>query len=357
MKQIIFLFLVFVLFSCKTMDEIIIEKIDDQSLKQIETIEILFLKYKTEKNRIYIDNSKKLIEELSNKAKNNKFFKAKIFGLEGEIALLQNNISEVNSMIQEIEVLNPNEEKLFILKASIEENLDKKESIIKQGIEKATTNTKLKLNLADLIFIKGDFTQATALYDEVFNELGEDYKSYYKKRRDLSYQFINNPPENIKIINELNKEKISFGDIIKITSNETAYLTKILNKSSKIEDNFQKLKEYGFFYKDNSTDNKIDSIIKRKDIAYFLLNIVSFIQNNKTLLTKYKIETKNKPEEKDLSPVPDIKTYDYFYTAVLILVEQEILDLPDGVNFLPENTMTGLEFFKLLKIFKKNYKN
>jgi hypothetical protein len=47
--------------------------------------------------------------------------------------------------------------------------------------------------------------------------------------------------------------------------------------------------------------------------------------------------------------------FDYFFTAVLVLVEREIIELSDGKNFKPENTVKGLDFFETLKKMMRFY--
>ncbi|HOV15650.1 MAG TPA: hypothetical protein PK771_15285, partial [Spirochaetota bacterium] len=327
-------------------------KIDSESQKLIDDVELSILKIKFSDEKSDSKNIDKNIKFLESKAKNNKYFKAKVFGLSGEVAFIKNDLNLVKTIITKIENLTISEEKLYILKANLEPNLSKKKEIIKIGIEKSNSTQKLKLYLADIFFLENNFEESVALYDEVFVNLSDEFKNYYKKRRDNAYQFIKNPPKNVNIASILNKEKITAGDMIELTLSEKDFIKKLVTE--KYKDNnelFNLLKDkYYFFYKDTQNDIKINELIKRKDIAYFLIKIVSYIEN-KELINKYKPkETDIIPnkEMKNLSPIPDIKISDYFYSAVLILVERELMDLPDGEKFYPDEHMKGLEFYKIL---------
>lgn len=364
MRKIIFAIGLFLsLFACKTLDETIIEKIDVESQKNIDEIELKLLKMKFSNDMSYtnymtdIDSTKRLIEKLEVKAKNNKYFKAKVLGLKGEVALLKREIAIVKDIITRIENITSSEEKLYILKADLNDNILEKEEIIKKGIENATSIEKLKLYLADIYFLQNKFEEAVALYDEVFVNLNDLYKSFYKKRRDSGYQFIKNPPNNPNIADILYKDKITVKDLLELTLSETDSIEKIVAENYKnSEELFNILNnKYNFFYKDMFVNIKFNDDIKRKDLAFFITNIIScYEKNNLINIYKPKEEINNPQKEvKDLSPIPDVKTYDYFYSSVLILVEREIMDLPDGERFYPDNYVKGDEYYKMLNRFAK----
>ena len=110
---------------------------------------------------------------------------------------------------------------------------------------------------------------------------------------------------------------------------------------------FNPLKENDYIH---SSVTNIDDVCTRKDIAYFILEIIVYLKNDPALKDKY---TNHYKENKILSPVPDVLVNDYFFNAVLMLVENEIMELPNGIHFFPENTMSGIEFNELLTKVKE----
>jgi hypothetical protein len=48
------------------------------------------------------------------------------------------------------------------------------------------------------------------------------------------------------------------------------------------------------------------------------------------------------------SPVPDLAYGSAIFDAALALVEREIMDLPDGRLFMPDQALSGLAFLEML---------
>ena len=69
--------------------------------------------------------------------------------------------------------------------------------ILDNGLTLADTTALIKLNMAEVFFTMNNFRKAAAFYDESFPRLHKNYEAYFQKKRDLAYQFIKTPPENI----------------------------------------------------------------------------------------------------------------------------------------------------------------
>ncbi len=91
-----------------------------------------------------------------------------------------------------------------------------------------------------------------------------------------------------------------------------------------------------------------DSPVNRKSAAWYLWGIVARAEHDPQLLTVYR-------QKYTTSPVPDVAVSDPWFDAVLGTVEREIMDLPDGVHFRPDDPVTGLEFVSILARMKKLY--
>ena len=346
MEKFLLFIILLIFIGCETTDLVIVNPIDNESQKLIEDVEILLLEYKFSFNKENLRKAFNIINDLMVKSRNNKIFEAKVLGLKGEYEIVQGN-KNIKSIIEDIARRNKNEEKLFILKAYIEDNINKREEILKLGIEKANSTDKIKIFLADIYFIKGDYIKATNLYDEIFINLSDIYGKFYNRRREIARIFIKNPPKNNLSALIIEKEKISFKDLINLTGFETDFLMdyKNIEKDNELK---EKLYIEKFIF---DKDINLEDYIKRKDVAYFLIKIIFLIEKDRSILTKYykEIDIKTYNEKKDLSPIPDIKTIDYFYTAVLVLVEREIMNFLDGINFYPEDFISGLEYYNTLK--------
>jgi hypothetical protein len=54
--------------------------------------------------------------------------------------------------------------------------------------------------------------------------------------------------------------------------------------------------------------------------------------------------------------VPDVEVGEPWFDAVLGVVEREVMDLPDGVNFRPEGEVSGLEYLTMLQRLQRLYR-
>lgn len=338
---------IILLSSCVTGDKVSVQTIDAESLEMIDRADLLLLDYKFSGDKSKIDEAEKLIEALEDRSLKNKIFEAKVLGLFGEMEFCKGQTINLKSYIEGIEDRNKYEERLYILKTNSATDPAEKEKILLQGIEKADDNLKLKLYLGDIYFLSGQFGKATALYDSVFTEISDEYRSYYVKKREISKNFIDKKVNGKNTILALLKDKITVGDLISTIFDETDLLGSY--KTQKIKEGYKNLISDKFFYDITLT---LEKEIKRKDIAFFLLKTLSIKENDPNMINKYVNIPSSEPfdvESATLSPVPDISTRDYFYTAALILVEREIMDLPDGERFFPEDFISGIEFFGVLK--------
>jgi hypothetical protein len=94
---------------------------------------------------------------------------------------------------------------------------------------------------------------------------------------------------------------------------------------------------------------KPETVASRKDVAFFLWGIVARLEHDTRLLTAYRTRY-------TASPVPDVPIDAPWFDAALGVVEQEIMDLRDGVHFQPDAPFTGLELLAALTTLRARYR-
>ena len=92
-----------------------------------------------------------------------------------------------------------------------------------------------------------------------------------------------------------------------------------------------------------------DSLAPRKSVGFFLWGLMARLEHNPKLLTVYRLKYTS-------SPVADVALTAPEFDAVLGVVEREIMELPDGVNFRPEQTITGLQYLGMLGKLLRQYR-
>ena len=91
--------------------------------------------------------------------------------------------------------------------------------------------------------------------------------------------------------------------------------------------------------------------ISRRCCARFLWNTYVKNQGEMSLLTKY--STRYNATGRTKSPVADVSVSNIDFDAVLGVIENEIMDLPDGKHFFPNKIVTKLDFLKWIKSIEK----
>ena len=352
MKKILFIvFITLVLVIVNIYSKKIINPIDENSKKMIAEVEDLIISYKMERIQSFSIKARSIINELKELAKNNKYFEAKVIGLTCQLEMANNNYENVASHISNIEKRNKNEEKLYMIKSEMEEDKKNKEKILLKGISKVENPIYLKLYLANNYYLTGKFIKAVKYYDEVYPELSDAYKRVYMVMRDLASEFSKNPPNNIEIIELLHKEEITVKDMLEIIYYESKLLSFIeVPKTQSIKKIFNILNENDYQYQIDKIS--FNSLLLRKDLAYFLQTLLVKLENNPSLKNKY-LGKYMIMDEKSL--IPDVDINHFYYNAVLVLVEREILELPDGVHFFPQGKVTGLKLFEIIKKLETFY--
>ncbi|MBN2536301.1 MAG: hypothetical protein JXB88_25690 [Spirochaetales bacterium] len=334
---------------CATvMDNVIETTVGKEDYQKIEEIDLLILDYKINRNMAQLDSATTKIHDLIKDRAYNKEYEATLYGLAGEIDNLVGNIQGVKNNFVQVEKRSKSVEYYFLLAAFLEKELSGKIKILEDGVLSANSSGKIKLYLALYYFEDKNFKKSTACFDDAFDLLHRKYKEYYMKDRELAYQLMENPNADSKDL--LDTEIVSFSHVIRLTLMQTDFLTHITaDKNKNPESLLDALKTYGYVHE---SIKNTEEICARKDVAYFLLSVVSYLENNPDLKVKYK---KQYEGNELASPVPDVQVTDYFFNAVLVLVENEIMELPNGIHFLPYKTMSGIEFNELLTKIKKKY--
>lgn len=349
-----FLIPVLLLWGCSSAPEtnqlIIEETIGNEDYRQLEELELMILEYKKTENPASLQTAENQLAGMIADPSLNKEFEARVHALHGEVLYYLGDIRAARTIAEQAELLFKTEPQLHLLKALLEKNPEKKILILEEARARDIISGRLLVELAELYFQAEEFGIATGLYDEAFTLLPEPYVAYYRKNRELARQFIENPPDDMEARDYIGIEKLLVSDMLNILLLQSTYLDSIAPRKD-IERNelTNLLKKEGYIHPD---DLRQDDLLVRKDTAYLILSIISRLEGNPELMHSYADQFLDAEME---SPVPDVKVSDYFFDAVLNLVEREIMELPDGINFEPDKTVSGLELNDILKALKQYY--
>lgn len=206
-------------------------------------------------------------------------------------------------------------------------------------LEKALANYK-----------KENYLEAVAQFDEAFISLDKSYREAYNQLRENAWRLRNITTGGEQEYRELLKQdSITLYQMVGVIQGQGDLLYKYTG-AKKLEANqvLRQLKSQGLFYSINSwTDVEQltkDTILTRSLAARFLWNLYHDRRGTLGNAPKYSHQFVG-----GTSPILDVPLDSPDFDAILGCIEKEFLDLPDGMNFYPDQPMSGVDFNESIK--------
>ncbi|MBO7164142.1 MAG: hypothetical protein PUH08_09655 [Treponema sp.] len=207
-------------------------------------------------------------------------------------------------------------------------------------LEKALANYK-----------KENYLEAVAQFDEAFISLDEFYREAYGQLREHAWRLRNistsGGDQEYRAL--LKQDKITLTQMISVIQGQGDLLYKYTGaKKQDANQVLRQLKSQGLFYSINSwTDVEQltkDTILTRSLAARFLWNLYHDRRGTLGNAPKYSHQFISSG-----SPILDVPLDSPDFDAILGSIEKELLDLPDGMNFYPDQPMSGMDFNESIK--------
>jgi hypothetical protein len=341
--------LTFLFISCAGLASRELASLDSRRVEELQSLDVALLDFTMNGDRSLVERVEKRTTELLSGDIPNREYRAELLGLLG-LAQFQLGKSETASKTTLlIERESPAEPRLYLLRALLLKDAKQQIVYLTESLPKAGRKGPLLLMLALRHFAEGEYRRSLAEFDEAFPTLPARYREHYQGKRDLAFRFIDQAPGKTDTRELFAKSELSLEDFILITRRETRYLeTMAADKNTPAALLLTPLKDKGYL-RDDKADPTL--AIRRRDAAYFVVRLMAALENNPGLPDRYAGAVRAGTP----SPVPDLSPSDYFYSAALVLVERELFDLPDGRHFFPDKTLSGADYFEVLKKLKTRY--
>lgn len=246
------------------------------------------------------------------------------------------------------------------LEKTTESSLAKMEEILSYDGKNGT----IMLEKGKMLYKKNQYDKAVAALDNAFlifdSEKKPKYREVYKPFRDNVWKLysagiddsvLNGSLKSADLAKPLTKDIM-----LKITIENTKLLEDFTGggKISNAELT-KKLTTYGVFSaaidKNNSQNTAFaitnSNAISRIMAARYIWNLYVKAKGKPEMLTRYSTRYGKMTNPK--SPIKDVDVKNPDFDAVLGVVETELMELPDGKSFHPDNIMTGLDFLSIIK--------
>ena len=266
------------------------------------------------------------------------FLLARLRAFEGLLALMSGDSVKANSAYKDAKSLQKNDPYVQLLGNRLINNPEGQLASIEGLLAKDTKNAVLTLEKGKLLFAEGKYHEAVAAMDNAFilfdKEGLKDYREIYSPLRANAWELYS----------------VSGLKVSKSGVNAKTDLGAVLSRDNLIS---LTLSNSSLFANKKAVENFLTRLeitepeITRKSCARFIWNLYAQKTGNQKNLTKY--SQKYKASGRTKSPVADVAVDDRDFDAVLGVVENEFMELPDGRNFQPDSSLTNMEFLNILK--------
>jgi hypothetical protein len=281
----------------------------------------------------------------------NRRLRARVEALRAEAALLARDPATARRLADSAAALSDAEEGVWIVRAALEPDPAARLSLMDTGIAKADEKSRLLCERGEELLKAGRYAQAAQDLDEGLRGLDTRFKALYGQDRDRAFSLTqasrDGGTEPVTGQSGSLETQLTLRGMIERTSSDTRFLAALSpDPKPSFGSLLPALRDAGLLLDPAASP---DAPALRKNVAFFLWGVISRTEHDPKLLTRYRLKYTT-------SPVPDLDVDEQWFDAALGVVEREVMDLPDGVHFNPDDPVTGLEYLGILGKLKKLYR-
>ncbi len=335
------------LFSCASIQrDIAYESLPGAKAEDLGRLELELVRLRANPDAKALAAARSNLEELAKTPNTDPLYRARLFALDSEAALLAGKPNEAEKKLAQSRAQYPGDELALLVESRLEPSPEKKLALLEAAIAKADISDRLTAEKAAILLETGNYRQALALFDASLPRLPAEYLLLFSPFRDKAYALRD---LDGKIAGSsaayLSAKPLSLIGMVIVTQQETALLDWFTGGATWAPGVlFERLKGAGWF---SDQASKPESTGTRKDAALFLWQLLS--RGKSEMLKRYSARYASSAA----SPVPDVAYGKAWFDATLGIVEEGIMNLPDGKNFIPEEEISGLDFFAALSAAAK----
>ena len=277
---------------------------------------------------------------------------ARLTALQGRAFLLAGNKAQARSCYERAKKKNGDDVMVIILGRRLGTVTD-----LDEAVPRHEGDGRLLLEKAITLYQSGRYADAAGYFDTAFLSLPLFYRQAYKPLRDTAWSLKNAVSGDAAFTKLLRQDTLSLVQMLEIAEHTTDLLNvytggEILT-GRKL---YTAAEQSGLLDSVSGTGDSVpavsrvlsaDTTVTRLLCARFLWNLKNSGSGNAAASVKYSQRYRKKIPA--VSPVPDVPLDSEDFDAVIGTVENELLVLPDGRNFNPGGTVSGVEFNESVK--------
>jgi tetratricopeptide (TPR) repeat protein len=302
--------------------------------------------------------ARRMISGLEKETSADADYSSRLTAWSGRLAILEGKYTDALRLYRQSMTLSPGNIPSLILGIRLEGDPAKRLELVDKELALAAPSSpgfgELQIERGRALVDLRRLSEAAGSFDTAFAAaLDPIYRTSYREMRDRAWELRNAEGSAVDI---LTKSGLNWKDCITLVKNETQLLRFLTGGRDMNETElFNRLLERSFI---PTTQNinlsewptakpKLDETVLRSGAAWIIWHLYAESRADRGMLSRYsaRYATGNRPR----SPIADIPPLSPFFDSILGCVETELVSLPDGRNFKPEEPIRGSEFLSALK--------
>jgi tetratricopeptide (TPR) repeat protein len=343
--------------SCQTLQrDLVIASADTAAYEEIEELENRILRMDGAYSRQEAASIRRRIDELERKPVQDAEYKAQLAAWSGRLFLLEDRTAGAEKQLKLSAQLFPGNVQARVLEIRLEKDAERRLAAADRYLEIEALG-ELYIERGRALLELKRYQEAAAAFDTAFVGLAEVYREVYGPSRTLSWELRDAVNMGNDTAELAQRSTLSWRDLIELTQNETGlfrFLT--AGRIWSAEDIFDRLLDRAFIPPAQDVNLTewpagkkplINETVSRSGAAWYLWHLFAENRADRSLLTRY--SSRYALRTGALSPVSDIPLKSLYFDSVLGCVEREIMSLPDGDNFVPNENIRGAAFLSMLR--------
>ncbi|MDR0320599.1 MAG: hypothetical protein LBI28_03780 [Treponema sp.] len=313
-----------------------------------------------------ITAARRMITELEATAVADADYSGKLVAWSGRLAILEGKYSDAQRLYRQSNSTSPGNIPAVILSIRLEGDPAKRMEMIERELaivgQRSSGVGELNIERGRALMDLARFSEAAGSFDVAFTAgLNNIYAEHYRATRDRAWDLRNTTGVSAGTLTMLGRESITWNDCIALAKNETQLLRFISGgRNLSDADLFTRLIDRGFipFTQDITLTEwplarpRADETVTRAGAALFIWRLYAEARGDRSLLSRYSARYATGANPR--SPIADIPPLSPFFDSILGCVETEMLSLPDGRNFRPDQPIRGTELLTILRRIDNN---
>lgn len=280
-------------------------------------------------------------------------FEATLAAFSGRLALLEGKPSEAARMLKKASELSGDEVAVVLLRARVEADPEKRLALLAESLALSPDGDALRVEQARAYLELRRYREAVASFDSAFARLGAAYSDAYGDERERAWRLRDvsaDAAQDTALIAV--KDRILWRDAVLYASRETGLLDFFTGgKDVPPDELFKRLVAKGVV-----RAAAPDAAVTRSELSWFLWRLVAELRAEPVLLDKYSRRYSSASGASGASgvsvasaPISDVPVDSFFFDSAMGCVEWEIMSLPDGRLFRPDESVSGAAYVQMLK--------